>query len=126
MELARSEKIQAAAEWSRGSRPRNLTEVRAFAVLASYSTIQLLAAHLLRSPNLNLHEVKKKNTRFVWGPQQDSAFQTFKECLINAPVLVIPTEGGGFVVVKAFESTWPQWQNVGLSVDLVTMASTLT
>jgi len=39
-----------------------------------------------------LHELKRKNARFKWGPEQEEAFRQFKERLIIAPVLGMPRD----------------------------------
>ncbi|KAI3819888.1 hypothetical protein L1987_13741 [Smallanthus sonchifolius] len=47
-----------------------------------------------------LREIKltRKETKFVWGPDQESAFQLLKEKLTKAPVLSLPEGTGDFVV----------------------------
>jgi len=58
------EKIEAIASWPTS---RNLTEVRAFVVLAGYYRRHIRNfAEIARS----LHELARKNAPFVWGTQQ--------------------------------------------------------
>ena len=35
---------------------------------------------------------------FVWGPEQDEAFEKLKLCLISAPILAMPIDGGGYTL----------------------------
>ena len=37
----------------------------------------------------------KKKVKFHWGPEQESAFEKLKNCLIQPPVLAFPLEDGG-------------------------------
>ena len=86
------EKAQAVAEWPR---PRNLTEVRSFVALASYYRRHIQSFAEIARP---LHELTKKHARFEWGPRQEDSFLSLKHSLVNAPVLAMPVDGGGFVL----------------------------
>ena len=43
-----------------------------------------------------LHALTQKYAKFAWGPEQDEAFRTLKEKLVNAPILVMPRDEGSF------------------------------
>nr|GEY89275.1 putative reverse transcriptase domain-containing protein [Tanacetum cinerariifolium] len=40
----------------------------------------------------------QKNQKFTWGDEQENAFQTFKDMLCDAPILVLPEGADDFVV----------------------------
>ena len=40
----------------------------------------------------------RKGAPFVWMDRQQAAFETLKACLVRAPILGFPTEGGRFVL----------------------------
>ena len=40
----------------------------------------------------------RKGAPFVWTDQQQTAFEALKACLVRAPILGFPTEGGRFVL----------------------------
>ena len=109
------EKVQAVANWPR---PQNLTEVRSFVALASYYRRHIQSFAEIARP---LHELTKKNARFVWGQRQEDAFLALKHSLINAPVLAMPIDGGGYVLdtdANQFSEgcVLQQWQNGILKV----------
>jgi len=41
-----------------------------------------------------LHMLAKKGVRFIWGPEQQNAFEELKVRLISAPVLAMPIDDG--------------------------------
>ena len=86
------DKVQAVADWPR---PQNLTEVRSFVALASYYRRHIQWFAEIARP---LHELTKKNARFGWGQRQEDAFLSLKRSLVNAPVLAMPIDGGGYVL----------------------------
>ena len=47
----------------------------------------------------DLHELKKKGVRFVWGEQHQRAFKSLKGALCGAPVLQIAEFDRDFVLV---------------------------
>jgi len=38
----------------------------------------------------------KKDVKFQWGDEQETAFQKLKQCLVSAPVLVMPDDKGEY------------------------------
>ena len=80
---------------SEGPIPRNLTEVRAFVGLASYYRRHVEGFSDLAKP---LSELTKKNQPFVWGPEQQEAFEILKNRLMNYPVLAPPLPEGRFII----------------------------
>ena len=109
------EKVQAVAGWLR---PQNLTEVRAFVVLASYYRRHIPCFAEIAKP---LHELTKKDIQFYWGTRQEQAFLRLKEALVSAPVLAMPIDGGGYVLDTdacnySMGCVLQQWQNDELKV----------
>ncbi len=45
-----------------------------------------------------LFDLLKKGERFVWGAEQQRAFDDLKICLTTAPILALPIDGGRFVI----------------------------
>ena len=45
-----------------------------------------------------LTKLTRKEAKFEWDDQCEQSFQTLKNCLTSAPVLTLPTPGGGYVV----------------------------
>ena len=45
-----------------------------------------------------LTRLTRKENPFEWSEECEKSFQTLKECLTTAPVLALPTEGGGYEV----------------------------
>ena len=85
-------KAQAVVEWPT---PRSLTEVRAFVALASYYRRHIAKFADIARP---LHELTQKGRAFVWTDKQQKAFVKLKECLVNAPVLATPIDGGRYTL----------------------------
>ena len=85
-------KVQAVVEWPT---PRNLTEVRAFVALASYYRRHIAKFADIARP---LHELTQKGRAFCWTERQQEAFVKLKECLVNAPVLATPIDGGRYTL----------------------------
>lgn len=66
--------------------PENEHEVRQFIGLTSYFRKFIENYSLIALPLTNL---TKKNCMFQWGQQEDNAFKTLKNCLINKPLLAL-------------------------------------
>ena len=86
------DKLSAISDWPV---PTNLTEVRAFVGLASNYRRHVEGFSDLAKP---LSELTKKNQPFVWGPEQQNAFEILKDRLIHYSVLAIPLPKGKYII----------------------------
>ena len=86
------EKLEVISDWPV---PSNLTELRAFVGLASYYRRHVEGFSDIAKP---LSELTKKNRPFVWGPEQQTAFETLKDRLIKYPVLAPPLPEGECII----------------------------
>ncbi|GKF05053.1 putative reverse transcriptase domain-containing protein, partial [Tanacetum coccineum] len=69
---------------------------------------QLRIGHLLLQPQKyvkdfskiakSLTELTQKNKKYIWGKDQESAFQLLKQKLYEAPILALPKGNDDFVV----------------------------
>ena len=85
-------KIESVQKWPR---PASVTEIRSFLGLAGYyrrfvENFSRIAAPLTR--------LTQKGVKFVWSEACEEVFQKLKNCLTSAPVLTLPSDGGGFTV----------------------------
>ncbi|XP_071704576.1 uncharacterized protein [Rutidosis leptorrhynchoides] len=78
------EKISAIEKWECSTTP---TEIHSFLGLAGYYRRFIQDFSKIASP---LTKLTRKNVKFNWGNEQDSAFHTLKEKLSKAPLLVLP------------------------------------
>ncbi|KAD2393085.1 hypothetical protein E3N88_40062 [Mikania micrantha] len=85
-------KIQAVANWSL---PKNPTDVRSFLGLAGYYRRFIQDFAKIVS---SLTKLTRKDVKFVWGDDQEKAFQELKSKLTQAPVLTLPDGPDDFVV----------------------------
>ena len=86
------DKLAAISDWPV---PSNLTELRAFVGLASYYRRHVEGFSDIAKP---LSELTKKNQPFIWGPEQQTAFETLKDRLIKYPVLAPPLPEGKYII----------------------------
>ncbi|GJT83494.1 putative reverse transcriptase domain-containing protein [Tanacetum coccineum] len=84
-------KIKVVKNWEA---PRTLLEVRLFFGLAGYYR-QTINNFRIAKP---LTILTQKNKTYVWGEEQEEAFQILKDKLCNAPVLALPDGPEDFVV----------------------------
>lgn len=85
-------KVEVIVNWER---PASVTEVRSFLGLAGYYRRFVKGFSSIAAPLTNL---TKKNVKFNWDEACEKSFQELKSHLVTAPVLTLPSEGGGFVI----------------------------
>ena len=85
------EKIQAIKDWPV---PKNVSQVRSFHGLAGFYRRFVKDFSTIAAP---LNNLTKKDVPFLWGDEQDKAFQELKRKLCEAPLLQLPD------FVKTFE-----------------------
>jgi len=67
--------------------PKNVSALRSFHGLASFYRRFVPNFSTIAAP---LNELVKKGVVYKWGKDQEKAFETLKQKLINAPVLALP------------------------------------
>ncbi|XP_073035270.1 uncharacterized protein [Primulina eburnea] len=87
-----SSKIEAIKQWSI---PKTVSEVRSFLGLAGYYRRFIADFSKIALP---LTSLTRKTTKFEWTIECQQAFQTLKDKLTSAPVLVLPCGTEDFVV----------------------------
>ena len=85
-------KLTAISDWPV---PENRTELRAFVGLASYYRRHIEGFSDIVKP---LSELTKKNLPFLWGPEQQDAFEKLKYRLTHYPVLAPPLPEGRYII----------------------------
>ncbi|KAJ0857320.1 putative nucleotidyltransferase, Ribonuclease H [Helianthus annuus] len=85
-------KIEAVKSWIT---PKNPSKVRSFLGLAGYYRRFIKGFSKIAVP---LTALTHKDKPFVWGTEQESAFQTLKHMLCNAPVLTLLDGNNDFIV----------------------------
>ncbi|KAA3484963.1 Retrovirus-related Pol polyprotein from transposon 17.6 [Gossypium australe] len=78
------DKVKAIREWPR---PTSISQVRSFHGLASFYRRFVPNFNTLAAP---LTIVIKKTSSFQWNEEQENAFNSIKDCLTNAQLLVLP------------------------------------
>ena len=92
--------------------PRNKTEMQSFLGFANYY-LEFIPWHAkLVAP---LHAVTGLNVTFMWGPEQQNAFNEIKKAMIEATALAQPDSEGEFVLdtdasAVAISGILHQWQ----------------
>ncbi|MCO5564460.1 hypothetical protein L7F22_018121 [Adiantum nelumboides] len=84
-------KLEVIKDWPN---PRNLHEIRSFIGMCAYYRRFIEKFSLIAGP---LHDLTKKNVKYVWTEKRQQAFDTLKQKLISQPVLALPD------LSKAFE-----------------------
>ncbi|KAJ9556778.1 hypothetical protein OSB04_011392 [Centaurea solstitialis] len=77
-------KVEAVMKWET---PKSPTEIRSFLGLAGYYRRFIQDFSKVAVP---LTKLTRKNVSFVWGEEQQSAFETLRQKLCEAPVLTLP------------------------------------
>ncbi|GJX00652.1 putative nucleotidyltransferase, ribonuclease H [Tanacetum coccineum] len=85
-------KIEAVKNWTSLTTP---TEVRQFLGLAGYYRRFIEGFSKIAKP---LTKLTQKNKSYIWGEEQESAFQLLKQKLCEAPILALPEGNDNFVV----------------------------
>ncbi|GJS72421.1 putative reverse transcriptase domain-containing protein [Tanacetum coccineum] len=85
-------KIEAVKNWASPTTP---TEVRQFLGLAGYYRRFIEGFSKIAKP---LTELTQKNKKYIWGEDQESAFQLLKQKLCEAPILALPEGNNDFVI----------------------------
>nr|GEV94764.1 putative reverse transcriptase domain-containing protein [Tanacetum cinerariifolium] len=104
-------KIEAIKSWAVPTSP---TEVRQFLGLAGYYRRFIKEFSLIAKP---LTKLTQKNKPFVWGNNEEEAFQTLKRKLCSASILSLPDGSEDFVVycdasLRGFGAVLMQHENV--------------
>ncbi len=86
------EKIIKVQEWPI---PRNVKQVRSFMGLCSYYRKFVKGFANIARP---LHQLVEKQTRFIWTPECQEAFQTLKTAMTSAPILAYPDTESRFIL----------------------------
>ncbi|GJZ20476.1 reverse transcriptase domain-containing protein [Tanacetum coccineum] len=85
-------KIEAVKNWTSPTTP---TEVRQFLGLAGYYRRFIEGFSKIAKP---LTKLTQKNKNYIWGEEQESAFQLLKQKLCEAPILALPEGNDDFIV----------------------------
>ncbi|GJV16708.1 putative reverse transcriptase domain, ribonuclease H-like domain, aspartic peptidase domain protein [Tanacetum coccineum] len=86
-------KIEAVKNWTSPTTP---TEIRQFLGLAGYYRRFIKDFSKIAK---SLTELTQKNKKYIWGKDQESAFQLLKQKLCEAPILALPEGNDDFVVL---------------------------
>ncbi|KAL0336521.1 UNVERIFIED_CONTAM: Transposon Ty3-G Gag-Pol polyprotein [Sesamum radiatum] len=85
-------KVKAIMEWRV---PKNATEVRSFLGLARYYRRFVEGFSIIAGP---LTKLLRKGVTFQWTEQCQQKFDELKKRLTSIPILVLPSDSGGYVV----------------------------
>ena len=85
-------KVEAVMNWKQ---PTTVTEIRSFLGLAGYYRRFIRDFSSIAS---SLTKLTRKDVPFMWTADCEKAFNELKTSLTTAPVLTIPSEGGGLVI----------------------------
>ncbi|XP_074346424.1 uncharacterized protein LOC141685206 [Apium graveolens] len=85
-------KVEAITNWPR---PSNVTELRSFLGLTGH---YMRFVEGFSSIALHLTQLMRKGIKFEWNYDREKSFQELKKRLVSAPIIVLPSESGGFQV----------------------------
>ncbi|GJU29407.1 putative nucleotidyltransferase, ribonuclease H [Tanacetum coccineum] len=85
-------KIEAVKNWASPTTP---TEIHQFLGLAGYYRRFIKDFSKIAK---SLTELTQKNKKYIWGENQESAFQLLKQKLCEAPILALPEGNDDFIV----------------------------
>ncbi|GJU00491.1 reverse transcriptase domain-containing protein [Tanacetum coccineum] len=86
-------KIEAVKNWKAPTTP---SEIRSFLGLAGYYRYFIVNFSKIAKP---LTSLTQKNQKYVWGVEQEEAFQTLKNNLCEAPILSLPDRVEDFLKI---------------------------
>ena len=75
--------------------PTNVKGCKSFCGVVNYLSIFCRHSQKLLKP---IYDLTKKGRPFVWQEEQQQAFDTIKETMINPPILYLPKPGGRFIL----------------------------
>jgi len=87
-----NEKVKAILEWPS---PTNVKEVQSFIGLCNYYRLFIKDFAKIANP---IHKLTRKNVEFVWGKDQQDAFDKLKHIFTSAPILRNPDGDKPFIV----------------------------
>ena len=85
-------KVEAIVDWPR---PTTITEVRSFLGLAGYYRKFIEDFAKIAVP---LTQLTQKRKKFEWSQKCEESFEELKKRLVTAPVLILPSDTGGFSI----------------------------
>ena len=85
-------KVEQVREWVA---PNNKRELEGFLGLVNFYREYIKDFAHVAAP---LHRLTGSKVKFQWGEEEGHAFQALKEKITEAPCLVFPREGGGFIL----------------------------
>ncbi|GJU08191.1 putative reverse transcriptase domain-containing protein [Tanacetum coccineum] len=104
-------KIEAIKNWAA---PTTSTKVRQFLGLVGYYRRFIEGFSMISKP---LTKLTQKDKKYEWGKEEEEAFQTPKQKLCSAPILVLPERTEDFMVycdasLKGYGAVLMQWEKV--------------
>ena len=75
--------------------PRSPRDCKKFCGMVIFLSMYLQDLQKILIP---IYELTRKKTKFVWGPEQQKAFETIKDLVTQPPVLVMPNTTDPFVL----------------------------
>ena len=75
--------------------PTNVKECKSFCGVVNY--LSIFCRHLQKLLKL-IYDLTRKGRPFHWQEEQQQAFDTIKERMINPPILYLPKPGGRFIL----------------------------
>ncbi|GJY23337.1 putative reverse transcriptase domain-containing protein [Tanacetum coccineum] len=104
-------KIEAVKNWTSPTTP---TEIRQFLGLAGYYRRFIKDFSKIAK---SLTELTQKNKKYIWGKDQESAFQLLKQKLCEAPILALPEGNDDFHILDQKELNMRQRRWLELLAD---------
>ena len=86
------EKVKAILDWPI---PTNVKEVQSFIGLCNYYRLFIKDFAKIANP---IHKLTRKNVQFIWGKEQQKAFDKLKQLFTSAPILRNPDSNKPFIV----------------------------